>query len=269
MTRVKKEETKKFYESCLLGESGIEFVCKQPGESLKHHLKEAKKYCYIPVKNIDDLRNQIKEKNFLSIERISQWEKSYVPVLNFDGNIYKFSFCCADYNIVNKWGHKGFYKCFQIIYSEDFNVLWFGEKNDKLLYWVSKEKTIFMITYLHKRLYLYPNACFESELVSGLDTKLLDNIVKKYEKRFSNDYPTNDRIEIELENCFKKGFFYKGPKYDFENHKPYYDYITEIKNVDAQNGLIMIQIENITYPHSGHAYLDLGKLEITHTEIID
>lgn len=102
-----------------------------------------------------------------------------------------------------------------------------------------------------------------------MDTSLLDNIVKKYEKRLSNNYPTNDRIEIKLDNCFKKGFFYKGPKYDFKNHQPYYDYISEINNVDAQNGLIRIEIENITYPHSGYAYLDLEKLEISHTEIIN
>jgi hypothetical protein len=124
MTREKKEEERKFYESFLLDESGIELICKR---SVAHHLKEAKKYCYIPVKNTDDLRNQIKEPDFLSIERASQWEKSSIPVLNFDGNIHNFDFCHADYNILNKWSHKRFYKCFQIIYSDDFSVIWFGE----------------------------------------------------------------------------------------------------------------------------------------------
>jgi len=126
-----------------------------------------------------------------------------------------------------------------------------------------------MITYLHKRLWLYPNACVEPESVSGLDTILLDNIVNKYEKRYSNDYTVNDSQKIELDQCFKKGFFYKGPKYDFKNRLPCYDYISRIKNIDAGNGLIRIEIENTTYPHSGYAYLDLAKLEITHTEIIN
>jgi len=266
MTREKKEEERKFYESFLLDESGLDFICRR---SVASHLKEAKKYCYIPVKNIDDLRNKIKEPDFLSIERVSQWEKSSIPILNFDGNIHNFDFCHADYNIINKWGHKRFYKCFHVIYSDDFSVIWFGEKYDKPVYWVSKENTIYMFTYLHKRLCLYPSACVEPELISGLDTALLDNIVKKYEKRFSNAYPTNDRIEIELDNCFKKGFFYKGPKYDFKNHQPYYDYISEIRNVEAKNVLIRIEIENITYPHSGYAYLDLEKLEITYAEVIN
>jgi len=126
-----------------------------------------------------------------------------------------------------------------------------------------------MITYLHKRLWLYRSACIESESITGLDPILLDNIVKKHEKRLSLDYISNDSQNFELDKCFKKGFFYKGPKYDFKNHSPYYDFISEIKNVDAQNGLIRIEIENITYPHSGYAYLDLEKMEITHTEIID
>jgi len=60
-----------------------------------------------------------------------------------------------------------------------------------------------------------------------------------------------------------------GSKYDFKNHQPYYDYISEVKKVEAENGLIKIQIENITYPQSGYSYLDLEKLEISHTEIIN
>jgi NAD-dependent SIR2 family protein deacetylase len=99
MTRKKKEETRKFYESFLLDENGIEFVY---NHTFKESLKEAKKYCYIPVKNYDDLRHKIKELNFLSIERASQWEKSTIPILNNNGNIQNFSYCQANYNIVNK-----------------------------------------------------------------------------------------------------------------------------------------------------------------------
>ena len=257
------------YASFLLDERWIEITCNSEDVSLKRLLKEAKKYCYIPVKDIDDLRNQIKEPNFLSIERVSQWKNSSIPVLNHNGNIHNFGYCHADYNIVNKWRHKRFYKCFQIIYSDDFTVGWYGDKIDKPLFWVSIDKTIYGITYLHKRLWLYPSACVEPESVSSLDTVLLDNIVNKYEKRFSNNYPTNDSQIIDLDQCFKKGFFYKGPKYDFKNRLPYYDYISEIKNAEAENGLIRIEIENITYPHSGYAYLDLAKLGITYTEVIE
>jgi len=273
MTRLEKEETRQFYESFLLDESGIEFICKR---SLKQSLKDAKKYCYIPVKNYDDLINQIKETNFLSIERASEWENTTIPILNYDGNTQNFGYYRGNYNIVNKWGHKRPYKCFKIIYSDDFIVRWFGsEKVEKSLseintplFWVSIEKMINGITYLHKRLYLYPSACCESESICGLDSILLDNIVKKYEKQFSLNYTENIIKEIELDQCFKKGFFYKGPKYDFKNHEPYYDYLSKIKNIKAENGLFKIEIENITYPHSGYAFLDLTKFKITHTDII-
>jgi len=122
MTRKEKEEIKNFYVSFLICESGIEYICRHPVKSLKHHLKEAKKYLYIPAKNIDDLRSQIKEPDFLSIERASKWENSTIPVLNCDGNIHNFGYCRSDYNIINKWGHKCYYKCFNIIYSDDFIV---------------------------------------------------------------------------------------------------------------------------------------------------
>jgi endo-1,4-beta-mannosidase len=93
--------------------------------------------------------------------------------------------------------------------------------------------------------------------------------VNKYEKRFTLDYHANESKEIELDKSLKKDFFYKGPKYDYRNHLPYYDYISKIKNVEVENSLIKIEIENTTYPHTGYAYLDLTKLEITHTEIIN
>ena len=257
---------RKFYEALLLGKFSIErYVCKLASDA---RLKEAQKYCYIPVKNVDDLRKQIQEPNFLSIERASRWKKSTIPVLNSDGNTRKFGYCHANYNIVNKWGHKRFYDCFQIIYSDDFIVRWFGsEEHVKPLFWVSDKKTVYRINYRHKQLYLYPGACDESESVRGLDTILLDNIVIKYWEKFSNSLYTNIAQVIELDQYFYKGFFYKGPKYDFKNQLPRKENISEIINVKAENGLFRIEINNKTYPHSGYAYLDLAKLEITHTEL--
>jgi hypothetical protein len=259
---------RKFYEALLLDKSVIErYVCNRVNDTL---LKEAQKYCYIPVKDVDDLRKKIQEPNFLSIERASRWKKSTIPVLNYDGNTYKYSYYRANYNIVNKWGHKDFYKCFQIIYSDDFIVRWFGcNEHEKLFFWVSDKKTIYRINYRHKLLYLYPSACgeSESESVRSLDTTLFDNLVKKYEEKFSNYFYTDTAQRIELGQYFKKGFFYKGPKYDFKNQLPRKENISEIIDVKAENGLFRIEIKNKTYPHSGYAYLDLAKLEITHTEL--
>jgi hypothetical protein len=210
MTKKEKEGQKEIYESMFLSESIIEYVKNLSNNMLKSGLKAAKKYCNIPVKNIEALRNQLQDHNFLSIERISLWEFSSIPVLNNDGNVYNFGYCHANYNIVNKWGHRRFYKCVQILYSDDFFVRWFGfELIDQPLFWVSVEKTVYRITYCHKLLWLYPSACSELESVTGLEPKILDSIVQKYERqlRGARGYPANIEKIIELDQCFKKGFF--------------------------------------------------------------
>jgi hypothetical protein len=263
-----KQEMKDFYESFLLGEGAIEYVINIHDATLKSHLQDAKKFCYIPVENIDDLRNKLQDANFLSIERVSPWEIASIPVLNYDGDVHNFGYCRANYNIVNKWGHKRFYKCFQIIYSDDFFVRWFGcELIRKPVFWVSVEKMIYGITYSHKQLWLYPSACKEAEAAAGISPMFLDSTVQKYWRQLSNKYETNIERKLELDQCFKKGFFYKGPKYDFKIHYLYKDKLSEIKNVKAENGLFKIEIENKTYPHSGYAYLDLAKLKIVRAEL--
>ena len=37
---------------------------------------------------------------------------------------------------------------------------------------------------------------------------------------------------------------------------------SKIRDVKAENGLFRIEIENLTYPHSGWVYLDLEKMEL-------
>jgi hypothetical protein len=90
----------------------------------------------------------------------------------------------------------------------------------------------------------------------------------------ANGYKT-----IALDKYFRKGFFYKGPKYNYTEYKKvnYYAWISpsdeekkeisEMRNISAEGGLFKIEIENMTYPHSGYAYLDLEKLEIVRTEL--
>jgi hypothetical protein len=133
---------------------------------------------------------------------------------------------------------------------------------------------------------LYPNVCNKPELVIGLDQTSLDTVVKKYHKYLRTFDPNFKSLEhetgfqtIELDQYFQKGFFYKGPKWNYNEYKKvnYYSWIrpsdvgkkeiSDIKDVHAENGLFKIEIENQTYPHTGYAYLDLNKLEIVRTEL--
>jgi hypothetical protein len=153
------------------------------------------------------------------------------------------------------------------------------------IFWVSIENTVYRIIYFHKTLRFYSNICNGPEL--GLDQVALDKAVKKYHKCLRRFDPNFRIIEhetgyktIELDQYFQKGFFYKGPKYNYAEYKKvnYYSWvgpidakkkeISEIEGIKAENGLFKIEIKNMTYPHSGYAYLDLAKLEIVRTETI-
>ena len=151
---------------------------------------------------------------------------------------------------------------------------------------MSAGNVVCRITYFHKELRIYPNICDEHELVANLDPISLDNVAKKYYKRLRYFDPQFLMLEHEagnetiyLDEHFKKGFFYKGPKWNYDEYKKsnYYAWIrpsdieknniSDIRNVKTENGLFKIEIENNTYPHSGYAYLDLTKLEIVWTEV--
>jgi hypothetical protein len=285
-----KEQQKDMYESFFLNEGAINFVLEMDGgnlENLEVELKKAKKYCEIPAENANDLINQLKDSNFLGIARETPWEFSSISVLDYTGEVRKFACCHALFGFINAWGYKRPYRYFQIIYSSDFLVLWLGHAlTGGPIFWLSTGNVIYRTLYFHKTLRLYPNICNEKDFVTDLDETSLDNVVKKYHKSLRCFDPNFKILEheigyetIELDKYFEKGFFYKGPKYNYNEYKKinYYAWvgptdmekkeITEMKNINADGGLFKIEIENMTYPHSGYAYLDLGKLEIVRTEL--
>jgi hypothetical protein len=280
MKSLRRAEQRIRYESYFLNEGAINFMTKMNGDDLEIQLKEAKRYCDIPAKDAGDLKNQLQDTGFLSVERISPWEFSSVPVLNHTGDIRNFGYCRANFSLVNTWGYKQPYRYFQMIYSDDFFVIWLGYiLIGRPLFWVSVENTVYRIIYFHKTLRLYPNVCYEPELIAGLGKKSLDNAVKKYHKNL-RFFDTKFKIlehetgykTIDLDQYFQKGFFYKGPKYNYTEYKKvnYNSWvslidvkkkeISEIKDIKAEKGLFKIEIENMTYPHSGYAYLDLAKM---------
>jgi len=283
-----KKEKREMYQSFFLNEGAINYILKMNKGALEDRLKVAKNYSSIPATDAEDLLSQLQDVDFLSIERISPWEFSTIPVLNYNGEVRNLSCSHANFGRVNKWGNKQPYKYFQIIYSDNYFVTWFGNiLTGGPVFWVSVKNTICRITYNHKTLTLYPNICSEPELLVGLDQVNMDNVVKKYYKHLRIydpkfivlEYETGHK-QINLDNHFPKGFFYKGPKYNYGEFKKvnYYAWIplndvskkeiSEIRDVRAENGLFKIEIENNTYPHSGWAYLDITKMEVVGVEYI-
>ena len=82
-----------------------------------------------------------------------------------------------------------------------------------------------------------------------------------------------------MDEYFQKGFFFKGPKYNYDEYKKvkYYAWvqpwdrkkkeISEMRDIKAENGLFRIDIENNTYPHSGYVYLEPNKMEVIQTKL--
>jgi hypothetical protein len=212
------EKQKIMYESYFLNKGVIQFILEMDKANLEIQLEKAKKYCDISAKDADDLQNQLQNTNFLSVKRVSSWEFSSIPVLNYTGKVRNFDYCRANFSLVNSWGFKRPYRYFQIIYSSDFLVTWMGYVlTGGPIFWVSIENTVYRIIYLHKELRLYPNICTEPELVTGLNPIALDNVVKKYHKCLRVFDPSFKMLEhetgfktIELDQYFQKGFFIKG-----------------------------------------------------------
>ena len=119
-----KAKKKMEYEAYFLNKGSINYILKRMNENyLKKQLKKSGKYCNIPVKDVGDLKSQLRDTDFLGIERVSPWEFLSFPVLDNSGVIRDFGYCQANFDIVNKWGHKQPYRSFQVIYSDDFSVL--------------------------------------------------------------------------------------------------------------------------------------------------
>ena len=281
------KDEKREYESYFLNEGWINSMLQRDENNLEAFLGNAKDYCDIPAKDAAELKIILREPDFLGIERRSEWEFLQIPVLNQNGEVYNFGYCRADFGLINKWGYKQPYRYFQIIYSDDNIVRWMGYVliGDPI-YWISLDKNVYRVTYHHKSLDILPNVCKEQELVTGLAPVLLDTVVKKHHKALRYYDPNFVMFEhplgfkyIKLDQYFPKGFFYKGPKYNYDEYKKvnYYAWvqpwdrekkeISELRSVEAENGMFRIEIENNTYPHSGYAYLDLKNIEIVRTEL--
>ena len=117
-----------------------------------------------------------------------------------------------------------------------------------------------------KNLKIFPNVCNETESVAGLVPETFDNVVRKHFKKLESEFDSSEKQRIELDRYFKKGFFYKGPRYDLKNPHSFEGEISVMKDVKAENGLFKIEIENRTYPHSGYVYLDLARFNIVNAE---
>jgi hypothetical protein len=125
-------------------------------------------------------------------------------------------------------------------------------------YFVLKNGKISGLKYKHKYLTIYknPHEIF-SEISCNTD---FDEIIRQYKKagiRIHDD-------SIDLSEYFYKGFFYKGILWDRNWKKD----ISTIKEIGFINGLLKIELENITYPYAGYILMDIENDKIIKAEKI-
>jgi hypothetical protein len=123
-------------------------------------------------------------------------------------------------------------------------------------YYLLKSGNIYGISYQHKFITIYNkiNDTFGKFKMNSGDAGF-DDIINKYEY----DKQNINEIKIDLFKFFYTGFFYKGMLFD-GNWK---QEIIALKNIEFMNGLLKIEIENLTYPHIGYVLLEIGKNKIT------
>jgi hypothetical protein len=229
----------------------------------------------LPDGDINVLLEQFRENNFTEYRRRSEWRYTFTKVLNNDGTIKELDTRTAPFDFINKWNQEeGWYQKYRIIIDENMKILWIGRYNERQ-YFISVGERIYEIQYEHKQIMLFPNISCDDEYFYEDNNDDNDYLIKKYKENMGTykygaiDDAKNifekERIgaSISIDECFEKGFFYKGFKWNKSWNDYYgYNYITILIGITVKDCLFHIEIENITYPFYGYLLLDLDKLKI-------
>jgi len=215
------------------------------------------------IKDIDigEFVNYIKIYAKMETVRVSEWKFSTLP-LTSDGKGDKFLTCCeAVFTKVNKWGDECTPTNEVIIHDENRQVVWFGNIFKDPSHHISFDNNYYAIRLDHKDLTIYKNIDIDITVNSNYDN--LDEIINEQGRK----YQRRKLKEIDLSDHFYVGFFHRSLLYAKKWSEIHYsEGINFIRNVTIDNGLVKIEIENISYPHKGYALLDLKDLKIIKAE---
>jgi hypothetical protein len=251
-----------------------------PDGDFKEKLKkfDFRKLYGLPDGDIDVLLEQFRKENFTKYCRKSDWRYSFTKVLNNDGSIIDYRTWTASFKFINKWSQETEPQEYKIIIDENEKILWIGYNFN--YYFISVGENIYRFTYEHKHISLYPNVCFTDEHFSENDMEVNDQLIVNrknigVEKFGSFDiaktilHEEKIGVKISINECFEKGFFYKGPKWNKFYEYMYSKDTTILISIQARNNLFYIEIENITYPVSGYILLDINDIRIVEAKIIN
>jgi hypothetical protein len=233
--------------------SCTQYICSTTEENAKIFLMKIINCFNINDLNIDETYELIKNNASLINTRVSDWNTCEIPLINEISDNIKIKCRFAEFKYVNKWGYETKKSTYKLMYN-DKNILWIKNSYEEPQYYILKYEMIYGIKYEHKIITIYKSidSAF-GEFISDKDSDL-DIIINKFESKKININVN----KIGLSKYFYKGFFYKGILFDRNWKKD----ITMVKEIGFTDGLLKIDIENLTYPHCGYLLLDIENNKI-------
>ena len=198
--------------------------------------------------SISEVYNIIKLNADHEQKKISNWEKHEIDLLNDNSTICKLLCYSSEYKIIDKFGDELRHRIHRILFYKD-NIIWINRPEPKYFF-LYKEK-IYGISYTHKEIEIYKNIENNPDSILIDNDQVLDDIIKNNDTQY-------EREVINLTKYFPFSFFRKGFLYNVDWKRE----ISVMKNIEYFNSLLQIEIENLTYPHTGYALLDIEQCKI-------
>jgi hypothetical protein len=214
-------------------------------------------------KNIDELYEYIKTNAIEKLIRVTDWELTGISLLSVNTVNEHINCYSAEFIYRNNWGNESDKETYKIFKYKN-SVIWISSNRDEPQHIISQNGRLFGLAYTHKNLTIYKNL---NNIYKEISFDNLDDIITQYKNTNFNI----GREEIELSGYFDKRFFYLGILADraFMSDRNFKSKITKIKTIDFSEGPLKIEIENITYPHTGFILLDIENCKIIKAERIN
>jgi hypothetical protein len=213
-------------------------------------------------KEIQDIisENKTLGKNIYS--RLSAWTMKEIKVTRLNGNIENHKCLWSD-GIIENVPFKGWFRDRKVtigcLIDRNMKLLWLGSPNCE--YYFSNTKGIFGLHCTHDYIYTSKNELEDDENIniSNNEYDILDEII--FTKAKKKSFLSSSGI------CFHDSFDRKDKFYtkNLENstrYKIWPDDFMRINSINIKDGLLRIDIENISYPFYGHILFDLEKFTI-------
>jgi hypothetical protein len=230
-----------------------QYICTRSYERAVDFLQKLTKCFKLDIKKFDELYDLIKYNASLSIKRVSDWKIDDENVITQCSEPLIIKYYSAEYVHSNKWGYTT-EKSTINIYSHNSRIIWIDNDFNKPQSFVFRNGQFYCLNYYHKHISIFKNIADSFLEITFEDNSELDDVMDKYHK--VNIRPRS--IDLDLTNCFYKRFFYKGFLFD-RNWK---NDISVIKNIEFYGDYLRVEIENLTYPHSGYVFLDIDNDKI-------